>query len=183
MRTALLFYGAMAGVAFVWRQLALSEPLLYTTPDEAAAGVAWLRDLGAGVLAGGVVILISREFTRRFRWGENLARAMAEVLGPLRTGQIAILALVSGIAEEAFFRGALQPRVGLLLASLLFGLAHLVPRADWLPWSAFALVVGLLLGWLFEATGNLVAPVVAHALVNGVNLYFLTRDYGPVTPR
>ena len=96
-----------------------------------------------------------------------------------------LLAMASGIGEEALFRGALQPVAGLLLASLLFGLVHFAPRRGLWPWSLFALAGGLGLGALFDATGNLVAPVVAHATLNAVNLRKLVRDYGPAgrTPR
>jgi membrane protease YdiL (CAAX protease family) len=83
------------------------------------------------------------------------------------------------VAEEAFFRGALQPHVGLVAASLIFGLAHFAPRRDLLPWTAFSLGAGLLLGGLFEMTGNLLAPVAAHALINAVNLRFLSLYYAP----
>ena len=81
------------------------------------------------------------------------------------------------MAEEALFRGALQPQVGLLAASLLFGLAHFAPRRELLPWTVFSLAAGLLLGTLFEETGNLVAPVVAHAGINAVNLRWLSQRY------
>jgi membrane protease YdiL (CAAX protease family) len=88
-----------------------------------------------------------------------------------------VLALSSGIAEEALFRGALQPVVGLVWASLLFALAHLVPRRELLPWSLFSLAAGFLLGGLYAATGNLVAPIVAHVVVNAANLRRLSRDF------
>ena len=83
------------------------------------------------------------------------------------------------MAEEAFFRGALQPAAGWLLASLIFGAVHFVPRREFLPWTGFAILAGLLFGALFEATGNLVAPVVAHMLVNAVNLRWLSLRYAP----
>ena len=88
------------------------------------------------------------------------------------------MAVASGFSEELLFRGALQPRVGLLVASVLFGAVHFVPRRQLLPWTGFAIAVGLLFGWMFETTGNLVAPVVAHCVVNGVNLPLLIRQYG-----
>ena len=116
-------------------------------------------------------MLLSRQLTQRTRVGERLAQACAAVLGPLSLGECWLLALVSGVAEEAFFRGALQPQVGLLAASLLFGAAHFVPRRELLRVDARSRSRrALLLGWLFDATGNLLAPVVAHAGINGVNL-------------
>jgi membrane protease YdiL (CAAX protease family) len=171
-RLALLFYGALLGVALLWSWLA-GRSLLWASP--ASRGVSPLFDVGAGLLAAGIVVLFSRQLTQRTRVGARLAETLRAVLGPLSLGECWLLALVSGVAEEAFFRGALQPQVGLLAASLLFGAAHFVPRRELLLWTAFSIAAGLLLGWLFEATGNLVAPVVAHAGINGVNLRLLTR--------
>ena len=62
----------------------------------------------------------------------------------------------------------------------MFGLAHFAPRRTLWPWTGFALLAGGLLGALFEATGNLAAPVAAHAVINAVNLRLLTRIRGGV---
>lgn len=175
---ALRFYGAMAAAAVLWRSVWLGEPLLYASEAAARRGVDPLRDVAVGLLAAGVVIGLSFELTRHTRAGRALARGLAELLGPLSAGQILLLAAVSGVAEEAFFRGALQPRVGWVPASVIFGLVHFVPRPEFRPWTVFSLGAGFLLGFLFDATGNLIAPVVAHAGVNAVNLALLVRG-GP----
>ncbi|MGH7338501.1 MAG: lysostaphin resistance A-like protein, partial [Myxococcota bacterium] len=93
----------------------------------------------------------------------------------LSLAECAALAALSGFAEEVFFRGALQPRLGWLAASVLFGLAHYPPRRTLWPWTGFALIAGGMFGALFEVTGNLAAPVTAHAVINAVNLRLLTR--------
>ena len=171
-RRALLFYAAFLVVALLWRVGFQRESLLVAS---AADAVHWLRDPLLGLGAGALVILASAELTARTQMGQTLARILAEAIGPLRLRDCLVLAALSGIAEEALFRGALQPQVGLGWASVLFALAHLVPRRELLPWSAFALAAGLLLGGLYAVTGNLVAPVVAHVAVNAVNLRRLTR--------
>jgi len=172
------FYVAMAGVALAWRTGIYGEPILYSGELAAQQGVDLLGDAGLGVLGGGVLLVLSQLATRATRWGEELARTLAEALGPISMPGALCLALVSGVAEEMLFRGALQPRVGLAIAGVLFGLVHFAPRRELLPWTAFAVLAGLLFGWMFEATGNLVAPIVAHIVVNGVNLPFLVRNYG-----
>lgn len=177
-RLGLLFYGALALAAVVWRVGLYREPLFFLSPGDAAAGIAWGRDVSLGAACAVALIVASDWITRRTGWGEDLARAMGRALGPLSTPSAVLLACASGFAEEAFFRGALQPRVGLLLASLLFGCVHFVPQRVFLPWTGFAIGAGLLFGVLFEWTGNLVAPIVAHTLVNAVNLPLLVRRYG-----
>ena len=163
-----VFYGVLAAVGLAWNALA-GTPWAFRSPEAAARGVWW---------AALAVIVLSDAVTERTRWGEALGRALGEVLGPLRVGQCLWLAAVSGFAEEVFFRGALQPRVGWALASLLFGLAHFAPRRDLWPWTVFAIGAGGLLGGLYEMTGNLVAPVVAHAGINAVNLRRIARRFG-----
>jgi len=177
-RVATLFYAAMLLVALAWRTGWGGEPLLYADAEAAARGLRPGSDVAFGAGCAAAVIGISWVLTRHTRWGSRLARALAGLIGRPRTAQILWLAVASGVGEEAFFRGALQPRVGLVAASLLFGLAHFVPRRAFLPWTGFSVVAGFLLGGLFELTGNLIAPVVAHALINGVNLSLLTRLYG-----
>jgi hypothetical protein len=164
----------MFGAAALWASLS-GESLFYASDQAASRGVALLRDAGAGVLVAAVAIFASRELTRRTRWGKELARALGELLGELGPADCVLLALVSGVAEEAFFRGALQPRIGLVAASLLFGLAHFAPRRELVPWTLFSVAAGFALGALFDWTGNLLAPVVAHALINAVNIRALTR--------
>jgi membrane protease YdiL (CAAX protease family) len=172
---ALIFYSALWVIALVWRVGLQGQPLWRVARD---VEVHWIRDGALGVLAATAVIQLSAELTRRTRAGERLARALARAVGGIEGRQGWLLALASGVAEEAFFRGALQPVTGLWIASLLFAAAHFVPRRDLLPWSAFSLAAGLLLGGLYELTGSLVAPTVAHVVVNGVNLDRLVREHG-----
>ena len=93
-----------------------------------------LPALGLGAVAGLMLVVGSRWFTLRSRAGAALADALREALPPLRRRDAWLLALLSGFGEEALFRGALQPEVGLFWASLLFALVHLVPRRPLLIW-------------------------------------------------
>jgi membrane protease YdiL (CAAX protease family) len=178
-RLGLLFYGAMAAVAVIWRMGFYAEPILYADAAGEARGLALVSDLALGLAVGALVVVASNLTTRYTGWGEELARAMGSALGPISTPNAVLLAFASGMAEEMLFRGALQPRVGLVLASLLFGCVHFVPNRIFLPWTVFAVLVGGLLGLLFQWTGNLVAPATAHILVNAINLPLLIRRYGP----
>ena len=57
-----------------------------------------------------------------------------------------------------------------MITSLFFGIAH------WEPWSLFGLVaLGLLLCWLYERTGSLLAPMAAHAAHNALSLALMLR--------
>lgn len=157
--------------------LLLGRAPLYADAAAAARGISPLRDVAVGLAVGVGAVAASRAVSRRTRWGDRLARSLGGLLGPLSWRECALLAAVSGIAEEAFFRGALQPHLGLTAASLLFGLAHFAPQRDLWPWTALSVGAGFLLGGLFAWTGNLVAPVVAHAFINAVNLRHLAVHY------
>jgi hypothetical protein len=178
LRIGLIFYGVMLAAALLWRMGLHGESILYATPEDALRGVSLGRDLVLGVVCGLAVVAVSYVFTVATGWGDALARGLAGAIGFIAVPDALLLALASGMGEEAFFRGALQPRVGIVWASLLFGCVHFIPRREFLPWTAFAILAGALFGALFLWTGNLIAPVTAHVVVNGINLPLLARLYG-----
>ena len=175
-KLGLLFYGTLFAAALAW-SIWSGRSVFYASQAAAEEGVAPLLDTGLGLAVAAVTIALCREVTERTRWGDAMGRALAELLGERSLRDCLVLAVVSGVAEEAFFRGALQPALGWLLASLIFGLVHFAPKRDLLPWTGFALCAGLVLGALFEFTGNLVAPIVAHVGINAVNLRRLVVRY------
>jgi membrane protease YdiL (CAAX protease family) len=87
---------------------------------------------------------------------------------------VAAVSLFSGLAEEALIRALLQPVIGLLPAALLFAALHFVPdRRLWL-WPILALVLGIVLGILFEL-GGYPATAAAHIAINAFALLRLQR--------
>ena len=175
-RAAAQFYALLLGAAVLW-SFYLGESLLFRSPAGEARGIRIGTDFALGIAAAAVVIGFSEWLTHRTRLGREFAVALAGLLGRRSLVECVVLALASGFAEEAFFRGALQPQVGLVAASLIFGVVHFVPRREFLPWTAFSVAAGFLLGWLFDITGNLVAPVVAHTTINAVNLWLLSNRH------
>jgi len=177
----ILFYAVVMAAALVWRVGFYGESILFASAAAETRGVRWLANLGWGLAGGAVLVVVSRLAVDGTHWGRAMAAELASALGPVGLPNALLLALASGLAEEMFFRGALQPRVGLWAASGLFALLHFLPRRTLWPWTAFALLAGLVFGLLFQWTGNLIAPVVAHVLVNAVNLPFLERRFGPTS--
>lgn len=84
--------------------------------------------------------------------------------------------LAAPIVEELLFRGFLQPAVRItcdrlqtiLISGFVFALIH---------WNAHVFlqifVLGLMLAYLFEKTGSLVAPITVHICHNTITLAFL----------
>lgn len=93
-----------------------------------------------------------------------------------KKGDLILVSAFSGVGEEAFFRGALQPVLGLVLTSLLFGALHIGPDRRYLVWTLFSIGAGFLFGFLYEWTGGLLAPIVAHVLHNAATLLLWMRS-------
>ncbi len=108
-------------------------------------------------------------------------RRLAEELGPrlvdgAKRGDLMLVSVFSGVGEEVLFRGALQPVLGVWITSLLFGVLHVGPDRRYLLWTLWAVGAGLLFGLLYEWTGGLLAPVVAHVSHNAATLLLWKRS-------
>ena len=87
--------------------------------------------------------------------------------------------VLAPVAEEALFRGVLYttlkqrgyPLGALFGNAALFAAIH-VNLAAFLP----LLLLALVFTWLYERTGNLLAPIVAHMVFNAVNFAALVLD-------
>lgn len=87
--------------------------------------------------------------------------------------------ILTCVAEEALFRGFVQQslsrrfdwRLGLVIASILFGLAHFAGGPLLI---VFATLAGLGYGLVFHFTGRLWCAVLAHFLFNFCHLVFFT---------
>lgn len=176
-RAALFFYGAMGCVALLWRMWTPGQSILHPTPAAEAAALGWGPAIAWGVVIGLGSIGVSELLTRWTDLGDALADLLGESMAGIGRGDALLLALASGVAEEMFFRGALQPAVGIFWASVLFGACHFLPRRELALWSLYAVVTGFVLGWLYNWTGHLAAPIAAHVVVNGINLPRLARRF------
>ena len=96
------------------------------------------------------------------------------LFGSLHPLSAVLIGAAAGLGEEWFFRGIVQPLVGLVIASVLFGLAH-VGGVRMLPFGVWATGMGLAMGALALGTGGLLAPVVAHGVYDVLALYYIQR--------
>jgi membrane protease YdiL (CAAX protease family) len=131
--------------------------------------------LALGLVLAFTVVAMTPRLVERTQWARALHAELAEVISPLSSAEITWLALASGLAEELFFRGAMQPVLGLLITSVIFGAVHVGPKSVFLAWTTWAFFMGLLLGLIFELTGVLWGPVFAHVWINQRNMTFIRR--------
>ena len=113
----------------------------------------------------------------------DFMRRMLDEIRP-RPADAVLVSIMAGISEELLFRAALQPLIGLWLASLVFALAHIgmVPRdRPQLMFTAFVFGMGLVLGIVFDTIG-LVAAIAAHAVYDAIVLLVVIRRLMTVPP-
>ncbi|WP_134683264.1 CPBP family intramembrane glutamic endopeptidase [Brevibacillus migulae] len=80
-----------------------------------------------------------------------------------------------GLSEEWLFRGAIQPLLGNGWTSLLFAAIHVrYLRKPILLGSVFG--TSLLLGWLFQYSQGLLAPIIAHSLLDFFLALYIRRE-------
>jgi membrane protease YdiL (CAAX protease family) len=73
--------------------------------------------------------------------------------------------------EEAFFRGWLQKRIGLIASTLLFSLAHSGLGQPLLLIGVA--IISLVIGFTFYRTKNLIPGMIAHGIFDSVQLFVL----------
>ncbi|MWV63733.1 CPBP family intramembrane metalloprotease [Halorubrum sp. JWXQ-INN 858] len=110
--------------------------------------------------------------------GENRATVAAGDPVPYYLAMIAVSLLVVGPIEELLFRGVVQGGLrrafdagpAILIASLVFGVIHLPSIEGALPeqlaYVGVVVLLGCVLGLLYERTGNVVVPGLAHGAYN-----------------
>ncbi len=168
-RFAALFYGSLVVVAALWSGLRGFD--LEPFGDRPAVGLALGVLTAACTVSSG--LLAYRLIPSLRKISEELAPRLID--GASRGGLV-LVSIFSGIGEEAFFRGALQQEFGLVAASLLFGLVHVGPDRRYLVWTTWATLAGFVFGALYEATGGLLAPALAHGAHNAATLLLWKRS-------
>lgn len=130
-----------------------------------------------GLLGSCVLLVLSYFFEDWFPSFRELKAQVMHFLGPISIQGAIYLAVITAFGEELLFRGAIQPFAGLVLTSVLFGLLHMGQNGLVSAWSVWALIAGLLLGWMYNETHSLWTPIVAHFGVNAVSILNLRRVY------
>ncbi|MDY0095381.1 MAG: CPBP family intramembrane glutamic endopeptidase [Candidatus Vecturithrix sp.] len=94
---------------------------------------------------------------------------------------VVVIAIMSGVAEEIFFRGVLQAQFGLWIASGVFGLAHIWKKTA-IVYGIYAALMGLVFGGIYICSENLWVPILAHVVNNFVAiLYYIHHILVPPT--
>ena len=129
--------------------------------------------LGGFFLLGGLVVrhipVVAERITRVLEYTNH---------GPLLL--IVLIALVNGVAEELFFRGALYTALGgfhpVAISTLLYAIATSATGNPMLGFAA--LVLGAVCGLQRRATGGVLAPVLTHVVWGLIMVLALPPIFG-----
>ena len=83
----------------------------------------------------------------------------------------AVIVLSAMTIEEAFFRGWLQKRIGVIASTMLFALAHSGLGQPFLLIGVS--VISLVIGFTFYRTKNLLPGIIAHGIFDAVQLFVI----------
>lgn len=181
---ALVVEGGLIAVAFAAGWLVgvspietISRPLGIGVSN----GVAILTGLAATVPMLFFMLVIDRLPLPPLR---NLSKVVDERVAPWLTNLTIVeslfVALLAGVGEELLFRGVLQkapqvwgydPMIGLLIASIVFGLCHWVTRT----YAFLTMLIGFYLGFLLLVTDNLLAPIATHTAYDFLAILYIQR--------
>jgi membrane protease YdiL (CAAX protease family) len=137
----------------------------------------WVIGLAVGVVlvpVGGFVVDLLNHLATASCVAQT-TQAEQSIVGVGRTGleQVGI-ALAAGVCEELLFRGALQPRVGILISSVVWASYHLQYMCNGVPSPAnlYLVLLGLVFGAL-RKWGGLWPAILAHGVYDGIILLHL----------
>ncbi|MFB9972957.1 CPBP family intramembrane metalloprotease [Allobacillus sp. SKP2-8] len=126
----------------------------------------WMEIFLYGLIPGTVVVIIDLlliRFVPKKHWDDGGVNE--KIFRSLNAGQILLLATVIGISEEFLFRGVIHTELGYIVASSIFALVHVrYLRKPVLLVSV--ILLSFLIGYMYEITGNLLVPIVAHIWID-----------------
>lgn len=189
-RIAVIVYAALAALATIGCALAGRSAWHLERTAWGSRLVSLPLALALGALVGLGTVVATRALSRGSRWGRALAAELTAAVVGLDRRSVLWLAIASATGEELLFRGAIQSGLvdhgglaqGLALTSLLFGAMHVPANRRLVPWTLMAMVMGVVFGLLYVWTGEILAPLLAHAVVNYANLHFLLDRSSAVSP-
>jgi glutamate-5-semialdehyde dehydrogenase len=148
----------------------------------------WVLALGYLPIVASMPIFISEvdNLLRALNWQEGLddwdtIPDLGDLVGGSWQG-IALAVIIAPVIEEVVFRGIIlrgllgrwRPGLAIFTSAALFALMHFNPAQ-----APIALIVGLVLGWVFFRTRSIGLCILGHAL-NNASAYFLADPAFPI---
>ncbi|WP_342432163.1 type II CAAX endopeptidase family protein [Neobacillus sp. FSL H8-0543] len=78
---------------------------------------------------------------------------------------IALIAAIVALSEELLFRGVIQTKAGLIIASVIFAIIHYRYLFNWFLFSNIVLL-SFLIGFIYQWTNNLAITIIMHFTID-----------------
>lgn len=185
----------LGGFAIVLGWLFGPNPKEFMPLIQDAKGIVVGVGLGAvaGVILALIMLGVGRLPIRAIQDLNNVSqKQFREFLMIFSTPQLLTIALCAGVGEELLFRGWLQSLLagtvgpdgissrnvfGWVLGALIFGFSHPITRSYIFIATLMGGVFGIMLYW----SQNLLVPIVAHAVYDGIMMLFLLDRVGSLS--
>ena len=159
-----------------WLATRLPSPRVFLNIPREGNGEAVLAGFAIGLGGWIVTIIFVLLFALILKAGgllpENVQPpAMIAYMARIAWWKKALVVLSAMTVEEAFFRGFLQKRIGLIASTILFALAHAGYAQPMLLIGVT--VISLIIGTAFYRTKSLVPGVIAHGVFDAVQLFVI----------
>ena len=89
---------------------------------------------------------------------KTIIKDIGAIFSESKLPDLFFIAVCAGLAEEVLFRGVIQAKLGIIGASIIFGLLHFITPA----YCIIATIMGFYLGFLFQYYDSLLIPIQLH---------------------
>lgn len=175
-----LFAGHMVLLLFLfaWWLLSGRPPVReYLSLPRQPLGPAVLTGIFAGSVGWAVTLLVTAIVAASAGSLTEAPLAPSEApplmlwLATLPVWRKAIIVGMAMTVEETFFRAFLQPRIGIVLSTTLFALAHFNYGLPLMVVAVFT--ISMIFGTVFELRRNLVPCIVAHGVFDAIQIFVI----------
>ncbi len=132
-------------------------------------------------LIGALLTIVGLSFSSKLPflvpWRDWFVKTLSPFLGKTNMFALIIVAVLAGIGEEVFFRGALQPVIGIFPTALIFAVVHIgMPRREAIPFFIYVFLYGISFCILRNFGFSLFSLIIAHSLIDTIVSIFITRN-------
>lgn len=152
-----------AALFFIWKGSIKDSLKGVGIPGSLKTNFIWL-------ILGGILIFVTYFLVVGILYllGLHDAYKVYEIISTVPAWILVLAVFVAPITEELFFRATLVPRIGIVFSSLLFGLFHF--SYDSVSEIIGAVVIGLVLAFVYKKSNSVVAPIILHFIFNLVSV-------------
>lgn len=108
---------------------------------------------------------------------KTIINDISVIFSDCRLIDLCFISVLAGFAEELLFRGVIQVKIGIIGASIIFGLLHFITPA----YCIIATIMGFYLGFLFQYYESILIPIQLHFVYDfGALIYlrfFISTDH------